>query len=48
MSGFGKRFVDAGYYHLKPLINVGNSRLIDELMNMFPGIDDPLFIISKN
>lgn len=48
MSGFGKRFVDAGYYHLKPLINVGNSRLIDEVMNMFPGIDDPLFIISKN
>jgi NDP-sugar pyrophosphorylase family protein len=48
MSGVGKRFVDAGYYNLKPLINVGNSRLIDELMNMFPGIDDPLFIISKN
>jgi len=48
MSGVGKRFVDAGYYHLKPLISVGNSRIINEVMNMFPGIDDPLFIISKD
>ena len=48
MSGVGKRFVDAGYYHLKPLICVGNSRIINEVMNMFPGIDDPLFIISKD
>jgi len=48
MSGVGKRFVEAGYYHLKPLINVGNSRIIDEVMNMFPGVDDPLFIISKD
>jgi NDP-sugar pyrophosphorylase family protein len=48
MSGVGKRFVDAGYYHVKPLINVGNSKLIDEAMSMFPGIDDPLFIISKD
>ena len=48
MSGVGKRFVNAGYYHLKPLINVGNSRIINEVMNMFPGVDDPLFIISKD
>jgi len=48
MSGVGKRFVDAGYYHLKPLINVGSSRIINEVMNMFPDIDDPLFIISKD
>lgn len=48
MSGVGKRFVDAGYYHLKPLINIGNSRMINEVMNMFPGVDDPLFIISKD
>jgi NDP-sugar pyrophosphorylase family protein len=48
MSGVGSRFVNAGYYHLKPLINIGNSRIIDEVMNMFPGVDDPLFIISKD
>jgi len=48
MSGVGKRFVEAGYYHLKPLINVGNSKIINEVMNMFPGVDDPLFIISKD
>jgi len=48
MSGVGKRFVDAGFYHLKPLISVGNSRIINEVMNMFPGVDDPLFIISKD
>lgn len=48
MSGIGKRFVDAGFYHLKPLIPIGNSRIINEVMSMFPGIDDPLFIVSKD
>lgn len=47
MSGIGKRFIDAGYYHLKPLIPIGNSRLIFEVMSMFPGIEDPLFIVAK-
>ena len=48
MSGIGKRFVEAGFYHLKPLIPIANSRMINEVMTMFPGIDDPLFIISKD
>jgi len=48
MSGTGKRFVDAGFYHLKPLIPIANSRMIFEVMSMFPGVDDPLFIISKD
>ena len=48
MSGIGKRFVEAGFYHLKPLIPIANSRIIYEAMAMFPGIDDPLFIISKD
>jgi hypothetical protein len=48
MSGTGKRFVDAGFYHLKPLIPIANSRIIFEVMSMFPGIDDPLFIVSKD
>jgi NDP-sugar pyrophosphorylase family protein len=48
MSGTGKRFVDAGFYHLKPLIPIANSRIIFEVMSMFPGVDDPLFIISKD
>ena len=48
MSGVGKRFVEAGFYHLKPLIPIANSRIIYEVMTMFPGIEDPLFIISKD
>jgi len=48
MSGIGRRFVEAGFYHLKPLIPIANSRIIYEVMSMFPGIDDPLFIISKD
>ena len=48
MSGIGKRFIEAGFYHLKPLIPIANSRIIYEVMSMFPGIDDPLFIISKD
>ena len=48
MSGIGKRFVDAGFYHLKPLIPIANSKLVYEVMSMFPGIEDPLFIISKD
>ena len=47
MSGIGKRFIVAGYYHLKPLIPIGNSRLIYEVMSMFPGIEDPLFIVAQ-
>jgi len=48
MSGVGQRFVDAGYYQIKPLIPIGNSKVIDEVMAMFPGVDDPLFIVSKD
>jgi len=48
MTGLGQRFIDAGYHHLKPLIPIGNSRIINEVMNMFPGIEDPLFIIAED
>jgi len=48
MTGLGQRFIDAGYHHLKPLIPIGNSRIINEVMNMFPGIVDPLFIIAED
>ena len=48
MSGVGQRFVDAGYSQIKPLIPIGNSKIIDEVMEMFPGVDDPLFIVSKD
>ena len=48
MSGVGKRFVEAGFHHLKPLIPLANSRIIYEVMSMFPGVNDPLFIISKD
>ena len=48
MTGIGQRFVDAGHFQIKPLIKIGNSTIIDEVMAMFPGIEDPLFIISKD
>jgi NDP-sugar pyrophosphorylase family protein len=48
MSGVGQRFVDAGYHHLKPLIPVFRNRIIDEVMGMFPEVEDPLFIVAKN
>lgn len=40
MSGFGKRFIAAGYTDPKPLITVDDLPIIKHVMNLFPGETD--------
>ena len=46
MSGVGKRFSDAGYKTPKPLIEVDGKPIIEHVINLFPGIDDVIFICN--
>ncbi len=48
MSGIGKRFLDFGYEEPKFLINVLGKPIIDHVLDMFPKIDDIIFIVNKN
>lgn len=48
MSGLGQRFIDAGYKDPKPLIEVDGMPIIEHVYNLFPGINDVLFIINKD
>ena len=48
MSGIGLRFQEAGYSLPKPLIRVAGKTIINHVIEMFPGIDDVLFIVNKN
>jgi NDP-sugar pyrophosphorylase family protein len=48
MSGIGKRFRDFGYEEPKFLINVLGKPIIDHVLDMFPKIDDIIFIVNKN
>lgn len=47
MSGLGQRFVAAGYALPKPLIEVDDKPIIEHVVNMFPGIDDVVFIVNQ-
>ena len=47
MSGIGKRFMDAGYDNIKPLILVDNIPILQHVVNLFPGIDDVIFICNN-
>jgi NDP-sugar pyrophosphorylase family protein len=47
MSGMGQRFLDAGYKIPKPLISVSNKTILQHVVEMFPGIDEVLFIINE-
>lgn len=47
MAGFGKRFVDAGYKEIKPLIKVHGKPIIEYVLNLFPGENDIVFICNK-
>ncbi len=38
MSGLGKRFVDAGYREVKPLIEVDGKPMLSHVISLFPGI----------
>jgi NDP-sugar pyrophosphorylase family protein len=47
MSGLGKRFQDAGYKDIKPLIKVHGKPIIEWVVEMFPGNHEFIFICRK-
>ena len=47
MSGEGKRFKDRGYELPKPFIQISGRSIIQHVVEMFPGIEDILFIVNK-
>lgn len=44
LSGLGKRFADAGYLDIKPLIKVHGKPIIEWVVNLFPGDNEFIFI----
>lgn len=48
MTGTGQRFKDSGYLQLKPLIEVNGRSFFEHVVDMFPDVDDVLFIISRD
>ena len=47
MSGIGQRFKNAGYSLPKPLIQISGKPIVQHVVEMFPGIEDILFIVNK-
>ncbi len=47
MSGEGSRFKAVGYIEPKPLIVVEGKPIIAHVLDMFPGLDDVIFICSE-
>ncbi len=47
MSGLGKRFQDAGYKDIKPLIKVHGRPIIEWVVSMFPGDNEFIFICRQ-
>lgn len=47
MSGIGQRFKDAGYSLPKPLIQISGKPMIQHVVEMFPGVEDILFIVNR-
>jgi bifunctional N-acetylglucosamine-1-phosphate-uridyltransferase/glucosamine-1-phosphate-acetyltransferase GlmU-like protein len=48
MSGVGNRFVQAGFKDLKPLIEIAGESIISHVLNAYPRISSPIFIISDS
>ena len=48
MSGIGKRFLDVGYKVPKFLIEIEGKSVIEHVVEMYPGIDSPIFICNKD
>ncbi len=48
MSGFGQRFIDAGYNEPKPLIVIDNKPIIEHVVNLFPNESNFIFICNKD
>lgn len=47
MSGIGQRFKDAGYSLPKPFIQISGKPIVQHVVEMFPGIEDILFIVNR-
>ena len=48
MSGIGQRFIDKGYKVPKPLIQISGKPMVQHVVEMYPGIEEVLFIVNKN
>lgn len=48
MSGIGKRFKDAGYVLPKPFIQISGKPIVQHVVEMFPGIEDVLFVVNRD
>jgi NDP-sugar pyrophosphorylase family protein len=47
MSGTGQRFKDAGYLLPKPFIQISGKPIVQHVVEMFPGVEDVLFIVNE-
>jgi NDP-sugar pyrophosphorylase family protein len=48
MSGIGQRFKDAGYTLPKPFIQISGKPIVQHVVEMFPGVEDILFIVNRD
>ena len=48
MSGVGQRFKDKGYKLPKPFIEISGKPVVQHVVDMFPGIEDVLFIVNRD
>jgi NDP-sugar pyrophosphorylase family protein len=47
MSGIGQRFKNAGYTLPKPFIQISGKPMVQHVVEMFPGVNDVLFIVNR-
>lgn len=48
MSGQGERFKDKGYELPKPFIEISGRPMLQHVLEMFPGVEEVLFIVNKD
>lgn len=48
MAGFGDRYRRAGFSRPKPLIEIDGRPMIAQVLEMFPGVRDPLCIVNRD
>jgi NDP-sugar pyrophosphorylase family protein len=47
MTGMGRRFLEAGYAEPKPLINIAGKPMIQYVVEMYPDVENILFICNN-
>jgi NDP-sugar pyrophosphorylase family protein len=47
MSGMSQRFMEKGYRLPKPFIEISGRPIIQHVIEMFPGVEDVLFIVNR-